>query len=206
MRIKSHLTAYKYAHKKKVRMKQEIISLREFSRRLEVSEKTIRDGIRLGKIKKGVTEVKGKSQIIYDIAKKECEEIGLGYRAKLRRGEDIPPPKKEKVPEPDGIAGLDGTTSLAQAQRAEKIFKAQLASLEVEEKAGILVRRDEVYRELFEFGQEIKSGLQSIPDRITDELMAISDRDAFHSLLSKSIEDELLRLSKFKEKNENRKY
>ena len=180
---------------------------------MNVGEKTIRDGVRMLKIVKGVTvNDKGKPCIIYEIAKQECEQIGLGYRAQLRNeNNEAPPPpppkrKKEaphtKEEEDEAIAGLNGETSLATAQRAEKIFKAQLAYMEVEERRGALVRKDDVYNTLFNFGTEMKNGFLSIPDRITDDLISLAgDRNKFHQLLNESISQELERLSKFEEEN-----
>lgn len=194
-------------------MSNEIISLREFARRMGIGEKTIRDGIAYGKITKGVTtDEKGKPKIIYEIALQECEAIGLGYRSRLRNDttpvieqpkpkppqQPTAPPDEEEVKE--AIAGLNGETSLATAQRAEKIFKAQLAYMEVEERSGNLLRKDEVYSQLFNFGNELKNGLLSIPDRITDDLISLADnRNSFHKLLTESLSAELERLAKFNE-------
>jgi len=181
-------------------MEQEIISGREFSRRMGVSEKSIRDAIKIGKISDGIKMVDGKPKIIFEIAKREFAENNIGGQTKYRAGEesDVQPTNYESSDEP--VAGLDGTATLAQATRAEKIFKAQKACLEVEELQGTLVRKEEVYRQLYQFGNVIKSSLQAIPDRITDELISLSsDRDAFYRLLSESIDEELLKLSEFKE-------
>lgn len=178
-------------------MEQELVTGREFSRRMKVSEKTIRDAIKVGKISDGVKMIDGKQKIVFEIAKREFLENNIGGQTKYRSGEETDAPL-ESNDEP--VAGLDGSATLAQATRAEKIFKAQKACLEVEELQGLLVRKEEVYRQLYQFGNIIKSSLQAIPDRITDELISLSsDRDAFYRLLSESIDEELLKLSEFKE-------
>jgi len=180
-------------------MSEKPISLREFARQIGVGEKTVRDGIRLGKISKGVIHDGKRPKILYSEAIKEVEAFNLGYRAKLVRGEVQPdtapgqqPPEVEA-----GITSLGPTTSLAQAQRAEKIYKAMLAGLDVQERKGILVKKADVYTELFSFGNEVKTALLLIPDRITDELIALSaDRHSFYKLFYESIEAALETLSK----------
>ena len=62
-------------------MSSDIISLREFARRLTIGEKTIRDGVRTGKISKGVIIENGKPKIDYKIALKEALSIGLGRKS-----------------------------------------------------------------------------------------------------------------------------
>ncbi len=183
-------------------MSKEIISLREFARRMNVGEKTIRDGIKTGKISKGRTEVNGKPKIIYEIAKKEFEDYRLGGQLEDRKSlsdfEDF-----NKVWDNTEIeytdsetCGIADTASYSEATRQEKIHKARKAYLEVEELSGRLVSKDLVYKELYKFGSIIKSELKAIPDRITDELISLSsDRDAFYSFFSQTIEDALLKLS-----------
>ena len=57
-----------------------MISVLEFSRRMGVGEKTIRDGIKSGKLVDGVIKVNGKSKILFEKAKKEFEDSGLGLK------------------------------------------------------------------------------------------------------------------------------
>ena len=58
-------------------MPKETISILEFSRRIAIGEKAIRDAIRLSKISKGVVTDPGKKpKIIYEVALKEVESMG----------------------------------------------------------------------------------------------------------------------------------
>lgn len=181
----------------------EKISLREFARRLNVDVKIIQRAIANNKINEGHIIEDGKKKIIYEIALKECEAFGIGDRKKAKVVEQVEKVRKEythKERQPlvisDGIGGLTKTSTYADALRLEKIYKAQIACLDSEEKNRVLVNRDEVYATLFDFGNQVKSKMLNIADRITDDLIALSnDRDAFYSLLSKSIEDELQILS-----------
>jgi hypothetical protein len=186
-------------------MNEKPISLREFARQIGVGEKTVRDGIRLGKISKGVIHDGNRPKILYSEAIKEVEAFNLGYRAKLVKGE-VTPVKGSKEdpptpPEEEGqyIAGLGPETPLATAQRAEKIFKAQLASLEVSEKVGTLVSKAEADKQLFKFGGEIRARLLALPDRIADDLISLApDRNAVYSLLTDSLIEALEALSELK--------
>ena len=180
-------------------MENDIISLREFARRMSIGEKTIRDAIKLGKIVDGVTQINGKPKIIYDIAYKEFKEINLG--AQVLGESDYKDVSAEEMLS-EGVAGLSGNTSLATATRAEKIFKAQKAFLEVERLKGTLVEREEVYRQLFQVATEIRSSILAIPDKITDDLIAISDdRNSFYKLLVDTINNELTVLSDMKDRD-----
>ena len=191
-------------------MKEEIISLREFARRLDVGEKTIRDGIKLGKISKGVTVVNGKPKINYNIALKEAQDIGLGNKSLISKGID-PSEKSKQEPkyihkqaqtntesnsndEPEPIAGLGPDASLVTASRAEKIFKAQLACMMVDEKAGTLVSKSEVYSQLFEFGSQIRSEFESMPGRISSKLATFTDQSQIAEYLAKEIRLSLSKL------------
>ena len=180
-------------------MENEIISLREFARRMNVGEKTIRDGVKLGKISKGVTYVNERPKIIFEIASLEFKEINLGAQVLGERDyEDATP--QELINK--GIAGLGGDTSLATATRAEKIFKAQREYLKVQKEEGKLVEKEEVYRALFQEATIIKSALLSIPDKVIDDIISLAgDRNAAHKLLYETIIDELTALSDLKEKD-----
>lgn len=159
-------------------MDTDIISLAEFGRRIGVGEKTIRDGIKLGKISKGVKVVNGKAKIVYSIAVIEAHQIGLGQKAFTAKGiesnvkkESPPGPEKEEE-DPEHIAGLGPETSLITANRAERIFKAQLACLEVEQKAGTLVNKAEVYSQLFDFGKEMTTEFETMPSKIVHKIIS----------------------------------
>ena len=178
---------------------EQLISLREFARRMAVTEKTIRDAIVKSKIVEGVFYKDGKPKIRFEIAKKEFEVLGVGYRSYLKN-DDAPinsvNEQEKEEDDPDAIAGLTGASTLGQAQRAEKIFKAQLAYLELEKEKGALVDRDQVFRTLFAFGNEMKAAFQALPERITDDLISkADDRNEFYNHLTQCIDDELLRLS-----------
>lgn len=189
-------------------MEKEIISVLEFSKRVGVGEKTIRDAIRLGKIVAGLDTSGKKPKIIYDIALKEVEEMGIGVKSKSLRTDkslleddsDFEEEENDYVNE-DVLASLKtltvGIASYKESKRREAFYESELSRLEYEEKEGNLVKKDQVYKELFDFGSEIRSKILSIPDRITDELISVADdRDAFYQLLYGNLRDALEILSK----------
>lgn len=165
----SYLSAYEH------------ITVYEFAKRMGVAKQSVMQAIKEGRI----TEVDEDGYVVWERAKDECEAIDFGQKS------------KKEVELIDGIDNLNESTTYAEALRLEKIYKAQLAKLEVDKENGTLVLKDEVYRELFDFGNEIKNTFLSIPDRITDELISLAhDRVGFHSLLSLEIEKALEKLSK----------
>lgn len=178
------------------------ISIREFARRLQINEKTIRDGIKMGKISKGVIIENGKPKINYSIALKEAQDIGLGRKSTNKQPEHKPRPETKKQL-PDDII-LDeslpgGMLPYSQAIQKKENYLAKLKEQEFNEKEGKLVRRDIVFSQLFDFATIKRDRLLAIPDRITDDLMSLTDRNEFYKLLYDSIANELETLSELKE-------
>lgn len=73
------------------------------------------------------------------------------------------------------------------AATRERIAKARLAELELAEKAGNLVRRDEVEAAVFEMARQAQEALVAIADRISAQLAAESDPARVHQLLSAEV-------------------
>lgn len=185
-------------------MGNDIISLREFARRLNVGEKTIRDGVKAGKIVQGVIIENGKPKIKYSIALKEAQAIGLGHKSLVSKGiepdrksEPTKQQRKEAIDdeEIEHIAGLGPETSLVTASRAQKIFQAQLASLQVEEKAGTLINKEEANLQFSEFALRIKSEFESLPGRIGSKLATLKDATSITLELAKEIGKSLTKLA-----------
>jgi len=63
----------------------DIISLREFARRLGIGEQSIRNGIKTGKILQGVTIENNKPKIIFSIAYAEAVASNLGHNARMNK-------------------------------------------------------------------------------------------------------------------------
>lgn len=158
----------------------EIISIREFARRVGVSDTAIHKAIKLGKI--SIVEDGKKKGINYQTGLHELQAFGIGGT-------------KEKTCENITNLNADNATFI-ESKRREAFFKSELARLDLEEKNGTLVSKEQVYSDLFDFGNEVKNTILSIPDRIIDELITLSkDRNAAHNLLTYSLTDALTALS-----------
>lgn len=70
------------------------------------------------------------------------------------------------------------------AATRERIAKARLAELELAEKAGNLVRRDEVEAAVFGLARQAQEALDGIADRLSTQLAAESDPARVHKMLS----------------------
>ena len=86
--------------------------------------------------------------------------------------------------------------SNADAIRLQNIKKNILLDIEIQQKKEILVEKARVYDQLFAFGNELRNALLSIPDRITDNVIAANgNRTKTHTLIYDAIASELEKLA-----------
>jgi hypothetical protein len=176
-----------------------LVSRRELGRRTNISESTIRDYIKYGKItmQSFSSGIHGKGDLIYEIAVSELLKIRPDLKDFLQEKEPLGTshtsqksknnPNKEKADKED--------VSYADAERREKIAKAQLAELDLEEKLGTLVNISDVKKALYVFGAEIRDAILAVPNRITDSIVACDDRNEAHLMLTKELNDAILALT-----------
>ena len=108
-------------------------------------------------------------------------------------GEDIKKSKEE----------VQEKMSFDEALRREKSAKARTAELELAEKEGSLISKVNVYNSLFEAGKQIRDALLSIPERITDDIIAsVENRTKVRNLIHDAIAAELKKLSEINKKYE----
>lgn len=81
------------------------------------------------------------------------------------------------------------------AQLQEKIAKARISELELQEKEGTLVSRERINDQLFAAGKELRDALLTIPDRITDLVMAANNRTTVYNTIYDAIASELQKLA-----------
>lgn len=181
----------------------EIISIREFGRRVGLSEGAIRKAIKTFKISKTsvrVNKKNGRPEIRYEAAYEDCRLNGVG----ADHGIELPPLVKEnKTVEVEEKPATEKKTvtaptppqaqgnSLIDAKRRRAVYEAELKGLELAELKKILVRRDKVFEELYAFGAEIKSSLESIPDKYIDLIFAAKDKHEASMILTKGIAETL---------------
>jgi hypothetical protein len=175
---------------------QKPISVREFARRLGVSETAVRKAVAAGKITSdSFTEVNGKRMIIELIARKE-------WAIAVREGG---PPQSavlaQSLSKENKVETLTPTAkTMMEAKQAKAVWDAKTAELNYRKAEGMLVEKDVVNKSLHEMGQEIRDAMLSIPDRVIDDILAASTRADAHTLLHKAIHDELTRLTDHLEK------
>jgi hypothetical protein len=165
----------------------EKVSQREYARRLGISNEAVSRAVREGRIKKGWNEKEGK--IIVEYADRE---FGLLHKNtnvsqllsdSTEQTNDVPTTTTEKMPVDDGGLVLNSKVSYGEARRIKEIISGQLLALELKQKKGELVNRDEVYKKLYEFGQELRTALLVVPDRTIDLILAADSRHESHKLL-----------------------
>lgn len=178
-------------------MNRELISLREFSRRIGVTDKAIRDAIKAGKLKKCVSkDGKGNPQIISDIGIIEARNNGMGKRSKGFQEQIAKAEAEQFDDKPEEIKPENtGLLTYEQALRKKENQIAAIKELEYLEKKGTLVNKKDVYKALFEFGQNVRQEFEIIPDRIIDTILAAKDRNEAYNTLRDEIEKALLILS-----------
>jgi phage terminase Nu1 subunit (DNA packaging protein) len=90
-----------------------------------------------------------------------------------------------------------------EALRREKVAKARTAELELAEKEGSLISKTSVYNSLFDIGKQIRDALLSVPERVTDDIIAnVSNRTKVRNLIYDAIAVELEKLSEINKKYE----
>lgn len=199
-------------------MSETTITIREYARQKGCSDTTVQKAIRTGKIVKGVVHPPGAKwprinpeiadqewKLNFNVGKMQNEPMAAAiFRDKdplpepepqpappqMGRADVIPksPEPQHQIPTPAAPAPEVGTT-MAAAQKARAIYEAKIKELEYKEKLGALVDKAKVYRNLYAYGQEIRSSFQSLPDRIIDDLLAQNSRNESHAMLYNAISD-----------------
>lgn len=91
----------------------------------------------------------------------------------------------------EGAIVLSNDISFTEARRINEILRAKLLYLEYEEEKKKLVNKEDINKQLFALGQQIKSALMSIPDRCIDNILASKGRADAHMLLTNELHNAL---------------
>ena len=194
----------------------EKVSIREFARRVGVSDVAVGKAIAAGKIVQAIDYTNPKRpKIDPDVA---LQEWGKNYdpsyqrtdKVNERMGEGVKTPKptkaKPKPPSPDSepeTPQQPGAKSLAEIKRQAAEVKLHISAIELKEKKGQLVDKDKVYKALFAAGQEVRTAFQAVPDRVIDDILAAKTRNEAHSVLFNAIADTLETLSEIANRDLN---
>lgn len=160
------------------------VSIRAFSRWLNVSDTAVHKAMKAGKISGPAIAKDGKI-----IPKLAADQWGKVYDPRYGNSRALESKFIDGATSSQG--DKEGESTLAAAKKAKAVYDAKLAELDYKQKAGILVKQDDVYRTLFGFGQELRSRLQAIPDRVIDEILACKSRNQAHLILYNAISTEL---------------
>lgn len=164
----------------------ERISQREYAKRLGISNEAVSKAIREGKIDKGWDREEGK--IIVEYANKEWGALHMKTNVsrllQQEPGEEGPSSADWASPGKKGGLTLTNESSFADAKRVREIIHAQLAALDLKERKGELVKKEEVYKQLYAFGQQVRIAVMTTPDRIIDTLLAAKNRMEAYTILS----------------------
>lgn len=178
--------------------KKEEISIREFARRVGVSDTAIRKFIESKNITDCVeyTET-GRVKINYEVMLGHWNDRGGSMAVKFEpnKSDYIPKKNKQVTAPPPPTKTATGEMTVNEANRKAAVYKSQLMGLELAEKQGLLVNKQKVYKSLFEYGQVLRTDLLAIPDRYIDEILAADSRNAAHQKLYEAISKALEQLT-----------
>lgn len=172
------------------RQKSARISQREYAHLLGISNEAVSKAIREGKIDKGWDKVEKK--IIVDQANIEWGALHMKTNVfkllQQQPGEESQQADywESAIGKKNGLT-LTNESSFAEAKRVREIIQAQLAALNLKERKEELVRKDEVYKQLYAFGQQIRIAIMATPDRGIDAILASKSRAEAHNIMSASL-------------------
>lgn len=179
---------------------QELISIREASRRLGVSDTALHKAIKAGRIKvANLGEKRPKlawPAVQTDFVKHSDVAANRQASSVARK----PRPAPSATPRHDQFAELDidgeelddtDTDASPDYQRARARrthYLAKLAKLAFDEKDGSLVSAASVKSEAQALAAGLISTLYSIPDRLSDQLCGMTDANAVHALIVRELD------------------
>jgi hypothetical protein len=179
----------------------EIVTLREFARRVGVSLTAVQKGVKTGRVS-AITDSAGKITGIDYASQAEAWTANSKHPQKKPhhiaggrpRNDGAAPAKPAKPKEPAGDPDTGEQASkpgmpLADIQRARELVKLQLDNLKLREAQGELVSASEVKKQGHSLASGIISALYNIPERCADEIAGMSDPHAIHKLLVTEIDN-----------------
>tara|TARA_B100000459_G_scaffold52626_2_gene28146 strand:- start:5135 stop:5671 length:537 start_codon:yes stop_codon:yes gene_type:complete len=155
------------------------IKLADFAAAMGVSPQAVRKAIKEGRLVNGVKQGKRGYLIDPDIATKEWKD---NTDTSQQRPPEVISRAKLKQP-PDG---LPSNINYTKARAYAELFKSRLLELEYREKAGQLLRANDVKVAQFNTIRMMRDAIENIPIRIVAEIAAvlqIDDAEQKHEIL-----------------------
>jgi len=157
-----------------------------------------------GQISYTMNEKKTKKLYDYETVKKEIIAAGIGgiIKNKPTSSKDLdklPNPEKGQSPKEYGeavVAELGSKPTITDVNIYRILYQGKLEKLKYEKEKGIVINRDEVEDKAFSVTRALRDKLLSIPERLSNELGAISDPHEIKELLYKEFNKMLEGFSK----------
>lgn len=167
----------------------ELISQSEYARRKDVSRQYINRLVQQGKIPTDESK-----RIDPDIADAVLAQLADPARRLNGNAEDEnePVPVDDYDDESAGSPSANGHTSFAKFRSAREAYQAKLAQLDYEERAGKLVKKEEVEREAFDISRQLRDRFLSIPQEVSGTLVGMTDEKEIAKFLRSKIRDALM--------------
>lgn len=102
--------------------------------------------------------------------------------------------KKRALKPPPPLVNQDDFENIGRGQQlkqAKTVAEVQRIKIQNDILSGKVVDKNLVYQQLFEFGGMLRQRLESIPDRIVDQLLVTKDRAKAYQILMESIHEAL---------------
>ncbi len=196
-------------------IEEEKVSIREFARRLGVSDTAVLKAYKAGKIKKGIVYPPdgGRPYVLPIIA---CQEWGKNLNPDSGNNEHLiqnienlnskkQPPKSLKIESKkqkdiseediESTPNVDEGQTLTEAKRVEAVYRAKLLRLEFLQKEKELVPTREVNKQLAEAGIRIREAIESVPNKAIDNILAQPGRNEALIVFNKAIKEVLEKLA-----------
>lgn len=189
------------------------ISVRQFAKLLKVSDTAVNKAISKGYIVEGHNPNGGRHSINYDVALKEwnsrpgAKELVLKVdiktakeiteKAKVKKDFIVSDAEDEESELKDDIAPvLKKGAKINDVALVEAFWKAKKSELLVAELNGTLVKKDTVFKQLFQLGNELRAKFQAISTKNIDNIIAAyADRNKAEKILSDAINEALESIS-----------
>lgn len=166
----------------------EMISQSEYARRRDVTRQYINKLVRQGRI-----PADKKKRIDPDVADEVLEQDADPAR-RLNDPEtgDDPDPAEGSDDDNAGNASFNGQTSFSRVRTAREGYQAKMAQMDYEERAGKLVKKDEVAKEAYDVSRQLRDRFLTLPQELAGTLVGMSDEKEIARFLRSKIRDALM--------------
>jgi hypothetical protein len=171
-------------------LKQDLISQREYARRLGISHTAVQQAIASGRISTlggKIDPAMADHQWQQNTDQSKPRNRITGSPRHHRRPNEPPLPMRmgstmDAEDDPAAVAGF------ARARAARELYQAQLAKIELDLRRGILVRADEVRLRSFSRARKARDLLIAVPERLAAILAATEDPGDVRRILDAEME------------------